>query len=163
MGFPPRDGFSRVCFFVGRWTGQRATVFGTSRFIVGRGPVPRHAAVYQKIAGDRPPRYGIQNRLFCRSRSPALDPMAIRRSQTTEGKREGLSLAMQRSRGTGPRATVLSTAILAVSPHQTSSASDWPEKQDPATTASLTSPAYHQTQLPRSDSNTQSPASQTYP
>ena len=24
---------------------------------VGRGPVPRHAAVYRKIAGDRPPRY----------------------------------------------------------------------------------------------------------
>ena len=28
-------------------------------FTVGRGPVPRHAAVYRKLAGDRPPRYGI--------------------------------------------------------------------------------------------------------
>ena len=25
---------------------------------VGRGPVPRHAAVYRTLAGDRPPRYG---------------------------------------------------------------------------------------------------------
>ena len=83
-----------------RGTGPRATVARTSHFIVGRGPVPRHAAVYQTLAGDRPPRYGSQNRPFCRSRAPALDPMAIRRSQTTEGE-----LAMLRSRGTGPRAT----------------------------------------------------------
>ena len=27
-------------------------------FTVGRGPVPRHAAVYRTLAGDRPPRYG---------------------------------------------------------------------------------------------------------
>ena len=26
---------------------------------VGRGPVPRHAAVYRNLAGDGPPRYGI--------------------------------------------------------------------------------------------------------
>ena len=30
----------------------------TAVFPVGRGPVPRHAAVYRMIAGDRPPRYG---------------------------------------------------------------------------------------------------------
>ena len=74
-----------------RGTGPRATVSGTSRFIVGRGPVPRHDRSQQRhregqalalqartkknargtgpratkpktIAGDRPPRYGIQNR-----------------------------------------------------------------------------------------------------
>ena len=47
-----------------RGTGPRATVTGrflhsrTAPFIVGRGPVPRHASVYRKLAGDRPPRYG---------------------------------------------------------------------------------------------------------
>ena len=81
-----------------RGTGPRATVRRTARFPVGRGPVPRHATIAREtrsepetIAGDRPPRYGIQNRPFCRSRSPDLDPIAIRRSQTTEG-----------ARGTGP-------------------------------------------------------------
>ena len=44
--------------------GPRATVTGgflsrkTAPFRVGRGPVPRHAAGYRKLAGDRPPRYG---------------------------------------------------------------------------------------------------------
>ena len=28
------------------------------RFIVGRGPVPRHAEVYRNLARDRPSRYG---------------------------------------------------------------------------------------------------------
>ena len=28
-------------------------------FIVGRGPVPRHAAVYRNLARDRPSRYGM--------------------------------------------------------------------------------------------------------
>ena len=47
-----------------RGTGPRATGTGrflgsrTAVFIVGRGPVPRHAPVYRTIAGDRPPRYG---------------------------------------------------------------------------------------------------------
>ena len=52
-----------------RGTGPRATVAGTARFIVGRGPVPRHATIARdrpsrygpgrkKCAGDRPPRYG---------------------------------------------------------------------------------------------------------
>ena len=85
-----------------RGTGPRATVSRTSRFIVGRGPVPRHARSREKparmrgaeglratghapIAGDRPPRYGSRNGPFCRSRSPDLDPIAIRRSQTTDG------------------------------------------------------------------------------
>ena len=30
----------------------------TSPFTVGRGPVPRHAAIAPTLAGDRPPRYG---------------------------------------------------------------------------------------------------------
>ena len=75
-----------------RGTGPRATVARTARFTVGRGTGPRHAAIAEEIrsepetlAGDRPPRYGSQNRPFCRSRAPALDPIAIRRSQTTEG------------------------------------------------------------------------------
>ncbi len=45
-----------------RGTGPRATITGhflhkTAPFPVGRGPVPRHAAIYRTIAGDRPPRY----------------------------------------------------------------------------------------------------------
>ncbi len=75
-----------------RGTGPRATVAGTSRFPVGRGPVPRHATIAEEIrsepetiAGACPPRYGSQNRPFCSSRAPDLDPIAIRRSQTTEG------------------------------------------------------------------------------
>ena len=98
-----------------RGTGPRATVPITVSLTVGRGPVPRHAALIEK------------------------------------------------SRGTGPRATVRRTAIFASSPHRTSSASDLPRKQDPATAASLMSPVAHQTPLPRSDSNTQYPASPMYP
>ena len=57
----------RGCFInrsTSRGTGPRAAVTGrvlsqkTSPFRVGRGPVPRHAAVYRKFAGDRPPRCG---------------------------------------------------------------------------------------------------------
>ena len=113
-----------------RGTGPRATVKRTAPFIVGRGPVPRHAT----LARDRPSRYGAV----------------------------AVFVLTGASRGTGPRATVLRTAIFAVSPHQTSSASDLTRKQDPATAASLTSPVSHQTRLPRSGSNTQHPALQTY-
>ena len=95
------------------------------------------------IAGDRPPRYGIRNGSFYRRARACPSPC---------------SGARERSRGTGPRATFISFS----SPHRTSSASDSPQKQDPATAASLMSPAYHQTPLPQSDSNTQYPASQTY-
>ena len=49
------------------------------------------------------------------------------------------------------------------STHRTSSTHDWRQKQDPATYASLTSKAYQQTKLLRSDSNTQHQASLTYP
>ena len=38
--------------------GPRATMKKTPPLYVGRGPVPRHAALYRKLAGDRPPRYG---------------------------------------------------------------------------------------------------------
>ena len=68
-----------------RGTGPRATVAKTARFTVGRGTGPRHAT----IARDRPPRYG------------------------PEKKRGGQAPAprnLKRSRGTGPRATVLRTA-----------------------------------------------------
>ena len=51
----------------GRWLGHRAIArdrpspYGWKmfRFIVGRGPVPRHAAVYRTLARDRPSRYGM--------------------------------------------------------------------------------------------------------
>ena len=40
---------------------------------VGRGPVPRHASVYRKLAGDRPPPYG-EKTASCpyRSRAPTF-------------------------------------------------------------------------------------------
>ena len=104
---------------------------------------PSPSFMNREIAGDRPPRYGPG-----RKNARGTDPRAA---------------LIERSRGTGPRATVFGTAIPAFSTHQTSSASDLQQKQDPATTASLTSPAYHPTRLPRSDSNTQSPASPRYP
>ena len=48
-------------------------------FPVGRGPVPRRAAVYRTLAGDRPPRYG-ENDGFrsCSSGAPAPDPFRER-------------------------------------------------------------------------------------
>ena len=52
---------------------------------VGRGPVPRHASVTRTIAGDRPPRYDAKKFLY-------------RMSWITE-----------RSRGTGPRPTLLNS------------------------------------------------------
>ena len=48
------EGPARRCMKRSRGTGPRATVSGTARFTVGRGPVPRHAT----LAGNRPPRYG---------------------------------------------------------------------------------------------------------
>ena len=81
-----------------RGTGPRATVSRTAPFTVGRGPVPRHAAVYRTLAGDRPPRYGPG------WGSLPHAPFGIRRSRTT------VSGARGRSRGTGPRATVPCTA-----------------------------------------------------
>ena len=156
-----------------RGTGPRATVSGTARFIVGRGPVPRHAPiaretrapVIERSRGTGPRATVSGTASFIVGRGP------VPRHARSRGKPARMRVwhprgharrGMKRSRGTGPRATVAKTAILAVSPRQTSSASDWPQKQDPATTASLMSPAYHQTQLPQSDSNTQHPASPTY-
>ena len=52
----PMRGFHKSLNVAG--TGHRATVKKTPPLHVGRGPVPRHAAVYRTIAGDRPPRYG---------------------------------------------------------------------------------------------------------
>ena len=42
------------------------TALRTPLFTVGRGPVPRRALGTREIAGDRPPPYGIQNRLSYR-------------------------------------------------------------------------------------------------
>ena len=48
--------------------GPRATMKKRHLRTVGRGPVPRHASVYQTIAGDRPPRYG--NGTFSSQKAP---------------------------------------------------------------------------------------------
>ena len=72
---------------------------GPSPFIVGRGPVPRHRS------GTRhpPPLF------FCRSGSPALDPF---RERALPNYRWGRIVRVsQRSRGTGPRATVKMTVL----------------------------------------------------
>ena len=52
--------------------------------------------------------------------------------------------------------------ISPASPPQTSSTHDAQATQAPATDASSTSPAYHQTKPPQSGNNAQHPASQTY-
>ncbi len=41
------------------------------------------------------PRATVRRAYSCRSRAPALDPIAIRRSQTTEEEREGQALALR--------------------------------------------------------------------
>ena len=148
------------------------------------GDKPR-APVIERSRGTGPRATVGELRPFCRSRSPDLDPIAIGRSQTTEGSaracpspcndREGQALALRarkkKARGTGPRATVIersrgtgprATFISFSSPRRMSSASDLPQRRDRATYASPMSPAYHQTQLLRSDSNTQHPASPMY-
>ena len=102
-----------------RGTGPRATKKKRRFLTVGRGPVPRHAA----IAGDRPPRYGrcgvcsspLWGRIWraCAVRDLAIpdyrggvSPCFIRtapvRDLAIPNYRVGL-----RSRGTGPRATVV--------------------------------------------------------
>ena len=57
-----------------RGTGPRATVARPSPFTVGRGPVPRHAAVYPTIAGDRPPRYGKGGDFRRKNRDQEVSP-----------------------------------------------------------------------------------------
>ena len=109
-------------------------------FIVGRGPVPRHASGYPTFAGDRPPRYGT-GRVSSRSRgtgpratvsdvflgsstaphrraracpSPCCDLPEVRGGNPLGcacgirgPPRYGIGRVSSRSRGTGPRATVL--------------------------------------------------------
>ncbi len=109
---PPRYGKKRHFRALrrSRGTGPRATVKKLHSLTVGRGPVPRHAPVYQKLAGEtlsdarvasEGPRATVKKTppltvgrgpvprhrscaRPCRSRAPALDPFVIRRSQTTE-------------------------------------------------------------------------------
>ena len=68
-------------------------------------PVPRQCWVSPAIAGDRPPRYG------CRGRFPFT--VGLGPSDATRAC-ERVPLAMPRSRGTGPRATVSKTAPFTV-------------------------------------------------
>ena len=63
-----------------RGTGPRATMKKRHPLTVGRGPVPRHAAVYRKLARDRPSPYGI---------GKAIGPSDVR---------EGQALALRRRR-----------------------------------------------------------------
>ena len=44
-----------------RGTGPRATLKKTPPLPVGRGPVPRYAAIYRQFAGACPPRYAEKN------------------------------------------------------------------------------------------------------
>ena len=72
-------------------------------YTVGRGPVPRHAT----LARDRPSRYGERSGPLYR-RAGACPPPCRDREKTDRRlpPHTRLSSAMQRSRGTGPRATV---------------------------------------------------------
>ena len=85
--------------------GPRAPVKKTPLLYVGRGPVPRHAA----IAEDRPPRYGKKTVPFTVGRGPS-------QVSTRAGERVSLAIVrvIQRSRGTGPRATRKKTPLLHV-------------------------------------------------
>ena len=99
----------------------------TSSFLVGRGPVPRHAA----IAGDRPPRYDKKRHFIvgrgpvprhafccqilplCSSGAPAPDLFVIRRSQPTEVETHLVTMAIAeetlsdaRMASEGPRAPI---------------------------------------------------------
>ena len=73
-----------------------------------RAGFPRHAP----IAGDRPPRYGIQNRP-CHRRARACPSPCLDREGNGIGPRAFFA-QVGRSRGTGPRATVSKTAPVTV-------------------------------------------------
>ncbi len=111
-----------------------------------RGTHPRAPAKQVKIRRSPPTEAALHP--LCRWRSPDRHRDRIRRSCTTE----------RRTRRTGPRAPFISPA----SPHPTFSTHDAQATQAPATDASSTSQAYHQTKPPQSDSNAQPQASQTY-
>ncbi len=66
----------RACTWNPTIAGDRPPRYEKKRhFTVGRGPVPRHAAVYRKLAEDRPPRYGhIETR---RSLLPEIKPRGL--------------------------------------------------------------------------------------
>ena len=139
------------------------------------------------VARDRPSPYGegegyAANRKSVGQDRLILTPFGIRRSRTTEtnpahpahpahpasdkksARRKQIprAQAMQAQLKTTPT-IILPTPAADASTHQTSSTHDSRQKQDPATYASPTAPTYHQTKPPRSDSNTQYPASLTYP
>ena len=100
-----------------RGTGPRATVKKRPPLTVGRGPVPRHAAVVTatlrglwaagvcrsdgEIAGDRPPRYDKKRFPFLVGLGPSHATRACERVSLAIVR----ARALQRSRGTGPRAT----------------------------------------------------------
>ena len=128
-----------------------------------------------------PPRYGIRNGLAYRRARACPSPSCMNR-EIARACPSPYRPGTKNARGTAPRATKpktlagetrsdarmasegpRATFISLSSPHQTSSTSDLPQTRARATYASLTSPAYHPTRLPQSGSNTQPPASQTYP
>ena len=80
---------------------------------IGRGPVPRH----RTFAGDRPPRYGT-GEVFLAEERPSFTvgrgPVPRRASIGTRNGpgRRSVFARVERSRGTGPRATVDEAASL---------------------------------------------------
>ena len=82
-----------------RGTGPRATVREAAPNTVGRGPVPRRARDDREIARDRPSRYGNRGVLGSVERSRGTGPRATVKRAVLD--------SIARSRGTGPRATVI--------------------------------------------------------
>ena len=96
-----------------RGTGPRATVSRTASLTVGRGPVPRHAALIGRSRGTGPRATVSGTAPFTVGRGP------VPRHATIAGKparrpRGPALWGLKRSRGTGPRATGPRTAPFTV-------------------------------------------------
>ena len=105
--------------------GDRQPRYGTGRvscrktppFPVGRGPVPRHAAVYRTFAGDRPPRYGTVT--FSSQISPTGPSLASRPGGRADRKTSSPGAAIETRRAllpgkrhrSGDHETLLTTTI----------------------------------------------------
>ena len=105
-----REGQALALRFRGRLrgTGPRATIEHDAT--VGRGPVPRHAAIQGTFARDRPSRYGSGNAndsTVVRGPVPRRAGLNVREGQALALRfRDGDFLSAKRLRGTGPRATI---------------------------------------------------------
>ena len=116
-----------------RGTGPRATVTKTLPHTVGRGPVPRHPAPQQKNAGDRRIPERVKPTPVVRDRQipngacsgePALQgigPTSVVREHLLPNGQDlailtyrGMRADRKKTRGTGPRATVIRAFFLTV-------------------------------------------------